>query len=821
MRTNIIAKSLLSATILLSVFVLGNSNAEPTAVLARDLIKVGEDSNVDVSLGQDKVSPDKQVDVSGNSLVEDDDISNLARENISEQSSDIVLLLDISRSMNRTDPRRLRDQATELLLNFLNTNDRLAVFTFGHDVQQIVPLTRISRLKLPEVMKVINGIPAEGNFTDMNSAIEAAYNELKPSVVDTKVVILLSDGKLDAPPSKGKNEDLARNLLENDLQKFRDKKIKLYTIDFSVEADREFLKQLAYKTGGMDWFADNVNSLHQKFSDLFLTLKRPQIAEFNGKVVDLDAHVDEAIFYINHNGDSAKIHLIDPAGETLALDKTTFGLKWFRGKQFDLVTIKNPLVGRWKVEGINKIDGSFVRIITGLKLQTKLPDGPFKKGDKPFLTARFIQNGKMLMEDDALKDVLFFTYKILTDDGKILAEGDLNDLGEDGDELAKDGVYTTKLALDKAGKYKCLITARAPTFSRQQIILLDIQNTVSNVRLTNIDEQEHFEVRVDNAVVNNSRNLRVVLFAKDAELGKVYPFQLLPEPNNKQIYRVLRRNVISFNDKEALVYAKVLGVTNSGSEINDLSNLLVLKPLRRQVYEQQLTREIETSNNLAGKVNNTSDVEKRANDNIVEEDLVASDTQPVRDVQQNAVVAPVQAEEVVQQESILPNTIDDDATTAINQDVSSISEEDIRLYSVIVMVILATVIFVTGLLGLLFYYLRATKEIGFGNANLTFDFDEFISRYECNPEAKRESTEFEDSIQDLINLVTPLIKVKKQVENLVPVAEEQNEPTDGNGAEGEDDWSLGKENAQNIAMGNVAVNTGAEKTNNDNVVKQD
>ena len=63
-------------------------------------------------------------------------------------------------------------------------------------------------------------------------------------------------------------------------------------------SDAELLARFAADTNGVHWTAKDVESLHAKFSELFLALKKPQVSPIEKGGFEIDSSVKEATFYI-------------------------------------------------------------------------------------------------------------------------------------------------------------------------------------------------------------------------------------------------------------------------------------------------------------------------------------------------------------------------------------------------------------------------------------------------------------------------------------------------------------------------------------------
>ena len=109
--------------------------------------------------------------------------------------------------------------------------------------------------------------------------------------------------------------------------------------------------------GGLHWFAPDATTVHIKFSDLFLALKKPHVVPLEGAGLEIDSGVQEATFYIKHEQGSVQITLLDPRGQEVTSVSLLPGHKWLKSELVDIVTIGNPLPGKRGIQGIENPEG--------------------------------------------------------------------------------------------------------------------------------------------------------------------------------------------------------------------------------------------------------------------------------------------------------------------------------------------------------------------------------------------------------------------------------------------------------------------------------
>ena len=485
----------------------------------------------------EKVSPDAAVGA-------DTKISDAQFEADAEQAGkvDAVIVLDASRSMQRTDPNRLRDQSAKLFLRFLGTGDRAAILSFDKEVKTIVPLGDVTPASLPNLDKAIEGLENEGGFTDLEAAIEQAMQILVAQGRSdaAKTVILLSDGQMDPHPSKGTPAEAIQRVKVTDLPQYHDKNIHLYTLAFSTESDKKLLAEFAQLGGGQSWYAVDATTIHKKFSELFLTLKRPQVVPLEGAGFEIDSSVQEATFYITRKETDGPITVVDPRGTEISVDHIPPGVKWFSGELFEVVTLTKPFPGRWSVKGVETAEG-FATLLSDIKLQVRWPQAMFKPGDSVAVYARLTNGGEELAKS-GLEEITFYTYKIVnSENGSTYLTGAMNDKGDNGDVKLLDSIYSTTIKLDKEGEYQAFFAVTSPTFTRQQRVSFSVTGALIELRVIPPDDFAGTPESLQAVMTkepNSLKNLKVQLVAKKSGTANPVGLTLKPRKETPTIYDI-------------------------------------------------------------------------------------------------------------------------------------------------------------------------------------------------------------------------------------------------------------------------------------------
>ena len=468
------------------------------------------------------------------------------KQESSRETLDAILVLDASASMRITDPDRLRDEGAKLFSQFLKEGDRLAIIEFDARARVLRSLDDYHPIQIPEIEKVVEKVSDVGVYTDPVSGIVEAKKLLdeNPRSGAKKAIILLSDGKLDPDPQWATPEGLRDGLMYKLLPELKRQNITLHTLALSPEADKDLLAEMAQATGGYSWYSESPEGVHEAFTELFLVVKKPQIVPMTTKGFAIDADVQQATFYVNleqgHNPAEA-LSVRTPSGYVYSAENLGSGMKWFATKQFEVITVDKPEVGKWQIIGLEEDEG-FATVLTDLKLITDWPSS-LLAGTKRVLKARLYDRDKPVVLPE-MTSVTTYAFQITPTDRvsqPIISEL-LKDDGEGEDERPDDGVFSALVELDTPGDYQLKLLAKSPTFERQQTIPFRLKPRLINLSVVPIEQVadvsvgrvgglmiDHFRVTL-NPEVSALSNITIRLIAVDEQQELIeLPIQRHPD----------------------------------------------------------------------------------------------------------------------------------------------------------------------------------------------------------------------------------------------------------------------------------------------------
>ncbi|TXK83838.1 VWA domain-containing protein [Paenibacillus sp. N3.4] len=178
-----------------------------------------------------------------------------------DKPQDYVLLLDMSESMNDTDPGKQSIQAAQSLIAKMDSRKRVALFTFNDETQPIFPLTQlISSGVKDELTSKLRATYEPHGGTDIGKALNAAMEHLKKVGRSGRsaAVILISDGYSDVDTAKV-------------LAPYVQEQVRVHTIgiDSTQEEGRQLLQRIADETGGTYYDVQHADRITDAFNQIY------------------------------------------------------------------------------------------------------------------------------------------------------------------------------------------------------------------------------------------------------------------------------------------------------------------------------------------------------------------------------------------------------------------------------------------------------------------------------------------------------------------------------------------------------------------------
>ncbi|RMD87956.1 MAG: VWA domain-containing protein, partial [Candidatus Dadabacteria bacterium] len=462
-------------------------------------------------------------------------------------SIDAVIIMDASGSLRITDPEGVRYKAAESFVSRLREGDRVAVVEFAEAARIIVPLTEISQKSQREISGAIYRVGDDGEYTDFLSAMELARELLeKEGREDSqKMVVLISDGKMDPHPATASPEKRISELYAQEVPLYQQANILVYTVAFSDLADKDLLREIAEATGGEGIYSPTSDELMNSIREVFSSLRASLLHRKDNieKKFYVDDGVSEAVFVLAREEDGDLV-LITPGGEVISKYDIRDDVRWYRVPKFEIITVTDPEEGDWTVSGLPSPE-SFATVLTHLKVIAEWESGRITANVPVLLKASFFEGRKPVALPE-FTEIVKYVYQIIPTDkvSTPVQEGELNDYGKDGDNVENDGIFSSEVVIKSPGSYKLLLMAKSPTFTKKVEKNFEVLPPVVHLSIKkNLAESRHSEgkphhkrgpafiVSLDPEAA--SLRKRELLFeVTERETGKVYEYEV-PHVNPK------------------------------------------------------------------------------------------------------------------------------------------------------------------------------------------------------------------------------------------------------------------------------------------------
>lgn len=176
-----------------------------------------------------------------------------------QQTMDIVFVIDYSASMKDNDPNQLYKELSKGFINKLQGEDRAGVVKFIKRATLVCGLTKDKDRLTNEIDKIVydDGYRTYSG-TDGSTGIKLALDQLEDSSATYKYVIFMTDGE------DNQNTYSYDSLIE----KANKNNISIYTIGLGSGTAEDTLKMIASKTTGNYYFASIAEDLNKVYDDI-------------------------------------------------------------------------------------------------------------------------------------------------------------------------------------------------------------------------------------------------------------------------------------------------------------------------------------------------------------------------------------------------------------------------------------------------------------------------------------------------------------------------------------------------------------------------
>lgn len=269
-------------------------------------------------------------------------VSEVKKVKAAEQNKEknLIILIDKSLSMKKTDPFGVSLVAGVMLMDTLNEKVNINVLGFGETVTYD---KKLSEKPSRESLKTFfQSIRFEDRGTDLKEGLKEAISQLDGLTGD-KSIIVLSDGKEDPVNGITASHESELNSL---VKKAYSSKIKINTIGLSKDVDQNRLNSIAFNTDGDFLYCENSAELFNAFSKMlgdmegFYTIANYNTESQKSQEIKLSSMIDEVIIKAASCENKSPLVSVTSNGEEIPADKTGDTYKIYRLKNDSDKTLK-------------------------------------------------------------------------------------------------------------------------------------------------------------------------------------------------------------------------------------------------------------------------------------------------------------------------------------------------------------------------------------------------------------------------------------------------------------------------------------------------
>jgi uncharacterized protein (TIGR03503 family) len=429
--------------------------------------------------------------------------------------NDIRVVIDVSGSMKKTDPLNLRIPALKMLNGLIPAGSYAGVWNFGRYVNMSVKWGKVDEAWRKQADIGAAKIHSNGLYTDIESALARAtlgWDKADPN--EQRSIILLTDGQVDISKNEAENNASRNTVLTKSIQALNKLGVKVHAIALSKDTDETLLKQLALETGGSFEIAESAKELQKIFLKLFERATDPDMIELVGNEFTIDKSVKEMTLLI-FRPEKAKETQLYPPGSAIISSELKGKSVWRSEEGYDLITIKKPEVGVWKIDAYNDPDNRLM-VVTDLKLQVLEVPAYITPSESLSIVAELHNKNRRISKNSFLR---FVEFNLMHIDGN----GTENKLALIHSDVVDDkGQYQNLLEGGMAeGKHSFIVTIDSRTFNRSKRIDVEVQ----------------WPVKVEIEPTSESGTYRVTIQAREEYLkpDTLHPNVQIKTPNGEQI----------------------------------------------------------------------------------------------------------------------------------------------------------------------------------------------------------------------------------------------------------------------------------------------
>ena len=329
-------------------------------------------------------------------------IAATATLNQTKEIHDLRIIVDISGSMKKTDPKNLRRPAIRLLAGLIPQGARSGIWFFGKQVNMSVKIGPVNDAWRELAREQSKKISSAGLYTNIESAMrKATFDWKKPDLRYKRNLILLTDGHVDLSEDDNKDTASRRRILKEVLPVLEKANVRIHTIALSDDVDDSLLSTLSSYTDGLYKKVSSADELQKLFLQMLEQSVKLNTLPLEENKFNVDTSVNDMTLLVFNKNAAEPTKLITPDKNIWNEKSNSNEVKWFRDEGFDLITIKKPQHGQWEIVAPEDKNNRVV-VATNLKLKVKELPSYLMFGDVIKVTAELEEDGKSLTNKNLL-----------------------------------------------------------------------------------------------------------------------------------------------------------------------------------------------------------------------------------------------------------------------------------------------------------------------------------------------------------------------------------------------------------------------------------
>ncbi len=420
-----------------------------------------------------------------------------------ERTPEVRVLIDVSGSMKKTDPKNLRQPALRLLVGILPKNSKAGVWNFAQSASMQVKPGVVTEKWRKWARQRAQQIHSRGLYTNIEEALIAATVDWqKPDHRSKRNLILLTDGVVDVSKDKRKNVASRERILKKILPQLKQARVKIHTIALSKSTDEELLRTLSMSTDGGFVQVDSADDLERMFMRLFEKTSDMDTVPLQENKFKIDKSIrDFTVLIFRPIGKKDSTAVVSPSKKRFTFKKRPSSIEWHQEKNYDLVTVSNPDLGEWSLDAAVDPDNR-VMIVTNLNLKVDSLPNNLLMGDELVIRSRLLQEHKTITNKKLLSLMHFSVYPKLNKINLPLVN--LFDNGQGKDSFAGDGVFSGTVGhFTKPGIYEVNLMVVSDTFNREVHHRLEVRGSPARIEVKKKETGFETTIHVDPSMLRS------------------------------------------------------------------------------------------------------------------------------------------------------------------------------------------------------------------------------------------------------------------------------------------------------------------------------